>query len=271
MANIIHNVVTIYVPKPALSKVVKVGMKGTQGIEGKSAYTIAVENGFEGTEADWLKSLKGDAFTYSDFTAEQLHGLRGPQGATGPIGPKGPQGIQGVQGEQGPKGDKGDKGDTGPQGIQGIQGIQGLKGDKGDTGATGPEGPQGPIGLTGPEGLKGDKGDPFAIYKTYPSITEMEADAGRVADGLFVIIASSPEDEDNAKLYVKGANGFIFITDLSGMQGIKGDKGDKGIQGEQGPQGEIGPQGTQGEKGNPGDSLTNATVNANGHLILTIG
>lgn len=30
------------------------------GIPGKSAYEIALENGFEGTEAEWLESLKGD-------------------------------------------------------------------------------------------------------------------------------------------------------------------------------------------------------------------
>lgn len=29
------------------------------GTDGKSAYEIAVENGFEGTEQDWLASLKG--------------------------------------------------------------------------------------------------------------------------------------------------------------------------------------------------------------------
>lgn len=33
----------------------------------------------------------------------------------------------------------------------------------------------------------------------------------------------------------------------------------------------VGEQGPQGEKGNPGDSLTNAVIDANGHLILTIG
>lgn len=32
---------------------------GTQGPPGKSAYEIAVENGFEGTEQEWLESLKG--------------------------------------------------------------------------------------------------------------------------------------------------------------------------------------------------------------------
>ena len=29
-------------------------------IEGKSAYTIAVEHGYQGTEAEWILSLKGD-------------------------------------------------------------------------------------------------------------------------------------------------------------------------------------------------------------------
>ena len=126
---------------------------------------------------------KGDPFVYSDFTPEQLEGLRGPQGVQGPQGPKGdtgeqgPQGLQGeqgpqgLQGEQGPKGDKGDtgeqgpkgdtgatgpKGDTGeqgPQGIQGEQGIQGPKGDKGDPGEQGIQGEQGPKGDKGEDGL----------------------------------------------------------------------------------------------------------------------
>lgn len=31
-----------------------------EGAPGKSAYEIAVENGFVGTEKEWLESLKGD-------------------------------------------------------------------------------------------------------------------------------------------------------------------------------------------------------------------
>lgn len=34
---------------------------GTPGQDGKSAYEIAVENGFQGTEEEWLASLKGDS------------------------------------------------------------------------------------------------------------------------------------------------------------------------------------------------------------------
>lgn len=54
---------------------------------------------------------KGDAFTYNDFTAEQLAALKGEKGDTGP------QGQKGDKGDTGEKGEKGEKGDTGEPGI----------------------------------------------------------------------------------------------------------------------------------------------------------
>lgn len=48
-----------------------------EGGDGKSAYDIAVENGFEGTVEDWLESLIGRPFRYEDFTEEQLKDLKG--------------------------------------------------------------------------------------------------------------------------------------------------------------------------------------------------
>ena len=65
------------------------------------------------------KGDKGDAFTYEDFTPEQLAALKGEKGD------KGDQGLQGIQGEIGPQGPKGDKGDQGLQGPQGPQGEPG--------------------------------------------------------------------------------------------------------------------------------------------------
>lgn len=50
------------------------GPAGPAGADGKSAYQIAVDNGFEGTEAEWLESLKGPAGD-SGLTAEQLEKL----------------------------------------------------------------------------------------------------------------------------------------------------------------------------------------------------
>lgn len=135
----------------------------------------------------------------------------------------------------------------------------GLKGPKGDTGEAAGFGtpsvtidanvgtPSVEIIATGPDtakifsfifrnlkGVKGDTGEPFAIYKTYASIAEMNADFDNVPEGKFVIIASGTQDPDNAKLYVRGASEFTYITDLSGAQGI---------QGPEGPQGETGATG----------------------------
>jgi predicted small secreted protein len=51
------------------------GPAGEDGTNGKSAYEIAVTNGFQGTEAEWLASLKGadgkTAKTAYDFAVEQ--------------------------------------------------------------------------------------------------------------------------------------------------------------------------------------------------------
>ena len=58
-------------------------------VQGESAYEIAVKNGYRGTEAEWLESLKG---------AAGAQGARGPEGPQGPVGPQGPQGPQGPAG-----------------------------------------------------------------------------------------------------------------------------------------------------------------------------
>lgn len=42
-----------------------------KGIEGKSAYQIAVDRGFEGTEAEWIASLKGESIP-SGGTSNQV-------------------------------------------------------------------------------------------------------------------------------------------------------------------------------------------------------
>ena len=68
------------------------GSGGGTGIDGKSAYEIAVEHGFVGDEKTWLETLKG---------------------AQGPAGPQGPAGVQGPQGERGPQGEQGVQGPAG--------------------------------------------------------------------------------------------------------------------------------------------------------------
>lgn len=154
--------------------------------------------------------------------------------------------VEVLDGQDGEKGEKGDTGEQGPQGIQGVQGEQGIQGIQGEQGPVGPQ------------------GEPFTISKTYSSVEEMQNDFDNMQVGDYVMIASSVDDEDNAKLYVKTDTAWVFITDFSGAQGIQGPQGEAGPVGPQGPQGEVGPQGPQGiqgPQGEKGDTPELKTIN----------
>ena len=62
---------------------------GGGGANGKSAYELAIEEGFEGTLTEWLESLEGKP------------GPAGPQGPEGPRGQDGQSGKDGVDGKSG--------------------------------------------------------------------------------------------------------------------------------------------------------------------------
>ena len=77
------------------------GEKGDTGADGKSAYQVAVDNGYIGTETEWIASLKGD----KGDTGEQ--GLRGERGETGEAGytpVKGKDYFDGADGKDGEDG-----------------------------------------------------------------------------------------------------------------------------------------------------------------------
>lgn len=131
-------------------------------------------------------------------------------------------------------------------------------------------------GVQGPKGEKGDPGEPFAIKKTYTSVSAMNAGfaSDGVKQGQFVLInTGNVNDADNAKLYVKGSKQYDLITDLSGSAGIKGDKGDKGEQGIQGAKGATGATGATGApgaagaKGKDAPKITGLTINVTGAAI----
>ena len=63
-----------------------------QGDTGKSAYQEWLDLGNEGTTADFIASLRGAAFTYEDFTPEQLESLKGKDGKDGKDGIDGKDG-----------------------------------------------------------------------------------------------------------------------------------------------------------------------------------
>ena len=82
--------------------------------DGQSAYALAVQLGFTGSEADWIASLKG------------AKGDKGDKGDTGAQGPKGATGATGPQGPQGPTGATGARGATGATGPQGPAGASAV-------------------------------------------------------------------------------------------------------------------------------------------------
>ena len=120
---------------------------GANGEKGSSAYQIAVEQGYQGSESDWLSSLKGD---------------KGEKGNTGAKGNPGQDGADGksayaiavehgyensedewllsLKGEKGDTGERGEKGEKGDPGNRGLQGVPGEKGEKGDAGVAGKDG-----------------------------------------------------------------------------------------------------------------------------------
>lgn len=112
---------------------------------------------------------------------------------------------------------------------------------------------QGPKGDRGEQGIQGVPGKGFSITKTYASVDAMNADVANLAEGDFVMIASNPEDPNNAKLFTKQGDAMKEIADLSGAQGIQGPRGEQGVKGDTGEQGPQGPQGNPGEKGATGE------------------
>lgn len=320
------------------------GPKGDTGDGGKSAYQIAVEHGYYGTEEQWLLSLHGEK---GDTGEQGPQGLTGPKGDTGATGAQGPQGVPGANGKSAYE-IAVDEGYYGTE-AQWLASLKGEKGDKGNPGSTGPQGPIGPGGKsayeiavdegyygtvdqwleslkgeTGPQGEQGATGKGIKsvvvnsqshLIVTYTDDTW--TDAGEVSGGgtsSDVAWLPSVDAEGNlswsrsstqiapATQNIMGPQGEQGIqgekgdTGATGAQGksaydvavdtgfsgtveewlasLKGEKGDTGAQGEQGIQGVQGEQGLQGDKGDKGDTgdtgvgVQTVTIDANKHLII---
>ena len=145
------------------------------GVAGKSAYQIAVDNGYKGTVTQWLASLVGPQGIQGPA------GLTGATGATGATGPVGPAGIsnsnvnttavngtpgksayeiavengfngtvsQWLESLRGPQGLTGPQGLVGPQGSSGTTTIINMTSGSGSGGGGGAQGPKGDTGANG--------------------------------------------------------------------------------------------------------------------------
>ena len=105
------------------------GVAGPRGEKGYSAYEVAIKNGYTGTEAEWLATLKGEK------------GEKGEPGVNGIDGKPGTTGLSAYElaAKNGFSGNesawlaslKGDKGDQGPKGDEGQNGVNGADGKDG--------------------------------------------------------------------------------------------------------------------------------------------
>jgi hypothetical protein len=233
---------------------------------GKSAYQVAVENGFVGTESQWLASL---------------------------IGPTGPAGTNGTDGAAGAPGAKGDPGDPGPAGADGTNGVDGVDGASayevavtngfvgtelewlaslvGATGASGADGINGTNGTNGIDGTNGTDGvDGASAYE----VAVANGFVGTEAQWLASLVGATGAAGAAGAAGADGTNGTNGTNGIDGNDGADGasayevavTNGFVGTEaewlisliGEQGPQGDIGPTGPQGETGEI--DLTNISV-----------
>ena len=234
-----------------------------------SAYAIAVEHGFEGTEEDWLASLKGEKgdqgtgldmrglIASTDELPEPEESIPGQAYLVGteennvlwffdenenqyrPAGP--------LRGEMGPQGPKGDKGDTGAQGPRGETGETGARGPKGETGDTGAQGPKGDpftyedfteeqlAALTGPQGEPGKDGTSFTVKDRYETLEELKAEHPTGQGGDAYAIGTA--DDNIIYIWSESQNDY---TPVGKLQGPAGPQGSQGPRGEPGTDGENG-------------------------------
>ena len=266
------------------------GLQGERGNDGKSAYQIALENNFVGSQEEWLKSLKG---------------RDGVDGAKGERGEKGEQGIQGERGLQGVKGDNGvgisTVSKTATSGLidtytilytddtqttftvtNGAKGEQGIQGERGLTGLT---------GAKGERGEKGEKGDTPDMSNYYSknqtdqkileeiakaSLEKGEIDLSSYATKTFVTeeIQKIELKQGESAYDIAKKNGYIgseseWLASLKGLKGDTGAKGEQGLQGIQGIQGVQGERGLQGVKGDKGIGISTVSKTATSGLIDT--
>ena len=213
------------------------GQDGTNGVNGKSAYEVAVDNGFVGTEPQWVTSLKGEA------------GLNGSNGSNGSDGQDGADGADGAsaydlavaQGFSGTlaqwiaslKGEQGEAGTPGQNGTNGVDGQNGLNGSDGNDGADGLSAYQvavangfvgteaawllslkGAKGDTGDQGIQGETGpagtgaDPWTYIKLAADFTTSSATAVDIT-GMAFTPAANKRYEFEARLRLRTATATV--------------------------------------------------------------
>ena len=175
---------------------------------GKSAYEIAKENGFDGTEAEWLASLKG---------ATGAAGANGKDGENGKTPYVGDNGNWYIGADDTGKPSRGAKGEPGATPTLGVESVEtGAPGTDAEVTMIG-DAPNHALKFVIPRGDKGDKGDTGA-----PG-----------TDGHTPVISAS---KTNGVTVIR-ADGEVIAAISDGAKGDKGDTGSPGAKGDKGDTG----------------------------------
>ena len=142
------------------------------GVDGKTAYDLAIEKGYEGTLEEWLESLKGSngksAYElavengYSGTIEEWLESLNGTNGKDGSDGSDGEDGKDGITPILGVDSDGYWTIDTG----NGVQRLKDANGE--DVKAIGQDGTDGQDGVDGNSFFNDVRYDENSVYFTFP-------------------------------------------------------------------------------------------------------
>lgn len=144
-----------------------------KGNDGKSAYEIAVEHGFVGTETEWLESLKG---------------VDGKDGVNGKDGCDGRNGVDGLPGKDGK---------SGADGLPGRDGIDGTDGKSAyiiavEHGFTGTENEwlQSLKGADGKDGITPD----ISSYATKADIADLQEQIRQISGISYISVFENGSD-----------------------------------------------------------------------------
>ena len=259
------------------------GASGKDGVNGKSAYELAVENGYEGTVQEWLASLVG---------ADGKNGANGTNGKS----------AYEIAVEHGYKGAEeewiaslaGKNGTNGTDGINGKSAYElavenGFKGSLSDW----LDSLVGEDGIDGEDGTDGKSAYELAVENGFN---------GTLTEWLASLVGAAGKDGADGNDGANGANGKSayelavengykgtvqeWLASFVGAKGDKGDKGDSGIT----PQLKIGDDnywyvsydngaswtslnvkatGENGSNGIDGRGIIRIEINDSGELIVT--